>query len=152
MPVDDERETGFAAIAAASKATDAGLVEEDDLLEEGVMSEVTGVVVGQRHAPEVAGKDVEDPGMGPEGVRLLDCFADGRYDALEIRDRNVDTVEDVGKLSEGVPARRDRLAGEVGEHDIAGEGERHLVGRVALQGNQHRGHQHGQAQRRAREP
>ena len=135
VAIEDERQSGLTAVAAATEAPDAGLVEQRELLEEGVVAKIAGVIVGQRHDPEVPADNVEDAGVGPERVGLVDRFANCCHNAFEIRDCHVDPIENIGKLGEGVPARCDRLPGEVGEHDIAGEGERHLVGRVARQGN-----------------
>ena len=90
MPFDEQWQAGFAAIASPPEASNAFLVEPIELLEEGGMSEIAGVIVGQRHDPEVPGEHVEDPGMGPERVGLVDRFANRGHDAFEIRDRDVD--------------------------------------------------------------
>ena len=90
MPFDEQWQAGFAAIAPPSETSHAFLVEPIELLEEGGMSEIAGVIVGQRHDPEVSGEHVEDPGMGPERVGLVDRFANRGHDAFEIRDRDVD--------------------------------------------------------------
>ena len=121
------------------------------MLEEGGVAEITGVVVGERDDAEVPGEHVEDPGVGPERVGLVDRFANRGHDAFEIRDRDVDRVKNIGEIGERIPPRRDRLARKAVEHDVSGEGERQLSGREALQRHGNRGHQHDQAQRQARE-
>ncbi len=136
---------------APPEASHAFLVEPIELLEEGGMPEITGVVVGERDDAEVPGEHVEDPGVGPERVGLVDRFANRGHDAFEIRDRDVDGFKNIGEIGEWIPARRDRFARKAVEHDVAGEGERHLVRRGALQRHANRGHQHDQAQRQARE-
>ena len=94
-------------------------------LDEGGVAVVAGVVVGERDGVEAAAQDGQRVRLGAEGGDLAGVRLAAAGDrAFEVGDAVVGLRQDGGERREWVATLGDRLAGAVGEHDVAGEDQR----------------------------
>ena len=113
---------GFAQVAAAAEAADAGLAQVVDGIQEGLGAEVARVVVGHGHRVETPPHHAEHAGVGPEGVGLArQAGAAGGNRALQVGDAVVGLGEQGCHRAKRVAAGGDQAAGSVVEHHVAGK-------------------------------
>ena len=93
--------------------------EQVNLFHECFVTEIAGMIVGDRERVEPFVERPDGPWMGHERKRLAELLTPGRDDAFQVPDDDISFAEDALVMSERVDSLAEGRAGKHVEHDVA---------------------------------